>query len=85
MGKTIDLLKKIGGIKETFHARIVMIRGINGEELTRAEEVKKSWQEYTEELYKKGLNDPDNHSGMVNHLEPDILECEVDLRKHYHD
>ena len=58
-----------------------MIKDINGEELTRAEEVKKSWQEYTEELYKKGLNDPDNHSGVVNHLEPDILECKVDLRE----
>ena len=81
MGKTIDLLKKIGGIKGTFHARIGMIKDINGEELTRAEEVKKSWQEYTEELYKKGLNDPDNHSGVVNHLEPDILECKVDLRE----
>ena len=75
MGKTRDLFKKIGIIKGTFHAR----KGIedrNGMDLTEAEEIKR-WQEYTEELYKKCLNDSDNYSGMVTHLVPDILECEV--------
>ena len=75
-------MKTIGGIKGTFHARMGMI---NGEDPTRAEEVKKSWEKHAEELYKKGLNDPDNHSGVVNHLDSDILECEVDFRKHYHE
>ena len=76
-GKTRDLFKKIGDIKETFHARMGTIKDRNGKDLTEAEEIKKRWQEYTEELYKKGLNDPDNHDGVVTHLEPDILECEV--------
>ena len=72
-----DLSKKIGDIKGTFQARMGMMKGRNGKDLREAEEIKKRWQEYTEELYKKGLNDPDNHDGMVIHLEPDILECEV--------
>ena len=77
MGKTRDLFKKIRDTKGTFHARIGTIKDRNGKDLTEAEEIKKRWQEYTEEQYKKGLNDPDNHSGIVTHLEPDILECEV--------
>ena len=76
MGKTRDLFKKIGNIKETFHARMGMIKDRKGKDLTEAAEIKRR-QEYTEELYKKGLNDSDNHSGMVTHLVPDILECEV--------
>ena len=76
MGKTRDLFKKIGDIKGTFHARMGMIKNRNSKELTEAEEIKKRWQEYTE-LYKKCLKDPDNHDGLVTHLEPDILECEV--------
>ena len=76
MGKTRDLFKKIGDIKGTFHARMDMIKNRNSKELTEAEEIKKRWQEYTE-LYKKCLKDPDNHDGVVTHLEPDILECEV--------
>ena len=62
---------------ESFHARIGMIKDKNGKDLTEAEEIKMRWQEYTEGLYKKGLNDPDNHNGVVTHLEPDVLECEV--------
>ena len=73
MGKTRDLFKKIEDIKGTFHARMDTIKDRNGKE---AEEIKR-WQEYTEELYKKGINDPDNHDSAINHLEPDILECEV--------
>ena len=76
MGKTRDLFKKIRVIKVTFHAKMGKIKDRNGMNLTEAEEIKKR-QEYTEELYKKGLNDPDNHDGVVIHLEPDILECEV--------
>ena len=76
MGKTRGLLKKTGDIKGTFHARMGLIKDRNGKHLREAEEVKKRWQEYTEELYKKGLNDPDNHDGVVTLLEPDILECE---------
>ena len=75
-GKTRDLFKKIGAIKEAFHARMDTINDRNGKDLTEAED-KKRWQEYTEELYKKGLNDPDNQDGVVTHLEPDILDCEV--------
>ena len=70
-----DLFKKTGGIKGTFHARMGMIKDKNGKDLT--EEIKKRWQEYTEVLYKKILNDQDNHDSVVTHLEPDILECEV--------
>ena len=75
--KNKDMVKKIGDIKETFHARMCMIKDRNGKDLPEAEEVKKWWQKYTEELYKKGLNDLDNNNGVVTHLEPDILECEV--------
>ena len=77
MGKTIDLFKKTRVIKGTFHARMDMIKDRNGKNLTEAEEIKKTCQEYTEELYKKGLNDLDNHDDVVTHLELDILECEV--------
>ena len=77
MGKTRDLFKKIGDNKETFHAKMGTIKDRNGMDLTEAEDIKKRWQEYTEEQYKKGLNDLDNHSGLIIHLEPDILECEV--------
>ena len=68
MGKTRDLFKKIGEIKGTFHARMGMIKDRNSIDLTEAEEIKMKWQEYTEELYKKGLNRPDNHNGVVSHL-----------------
>ena len=74
MGKTGDL-KKIRDTKGTFHANMVSIKDRNGMDLT--ENIKKRWQEYTEELYKKDLHDPDNHNGVITHLEPDILECEV--------
>ena len=76
MGKTRDLFKKIGDIKGTFHARMGTIQDRNRKDLTEAEEIKKRWQEYTE-LHKKGLNDPENRDGVVTHLGPDILECEV--------
>ena len=77
MEKTRDLFKKIGDIKGIFHARMGMIKDRNGKDITQAEEIKKRWQEYTKELYKKGLDDPDTQNGVVIHLEPDILECEV--------
>ena len=77
MGKTRDLFKKIRDTKATFHARMGLIRDRNCMDLTAAEDIKKRWQEYTEELYKKDLHDPDNHDGMITHLEPDILECEI--------
>ena len=77
IGKTRDLFKKIRDTKGTFHAKIGTINDRNGMNLTEAEDIKKRWQEYTEELYKKDLHDPDNHGGMIIHLEPDILECEV--------
>ena len=77
MGKTRDLLKKIRETKGTFHAKMVTVKDRNGMDLTEAEDIKKRWQEYTEEVYKKDLHDPDNHSGVITHLEPDILECEV--------
>jgi len=77
MGKTRDLFKKIRDNKGTFHAKMSTIKERNGKDLTEAEDIKKRWQEYTEELYKKDLNDPDNHNGVVTQLEPDILECEV--------
>ena len=76
MGKTRDLFKKIRDTKGRFHARMGTIKDRNSEDLTEAEEIKKRWQEYKEQ-YKKGLNDPDNHDGVIIHLEPDILECEV--------
>ena len=77
MGKTRDLFKKIRDTKGTFHAKMGTIKDRNGMELTVAEDIKKRWQEYTEELYKKDLHDPDNHNGVISHLDPDILECEV--------
>ena len=79
MGKTRDLFKKIRDIKGTFHAKIGTIKVRNGMDLTEAEDIKKRWQEYTEELYKKkkDLHNPDNHDGVITHLEPDNLECEV--------
>ena len=77
MGKTRDLFKKTRDTKETCHAKMGSIKYRNGMNLTEAEDIKKRWQEYTEELYKKGLHDPDNHDGVITHLEPDILECEV--------
>ena len=77
MRKTRDLFKKIRATKGTFHAKMGSIKDRNGMDLTEAEDIKKRWQEYTEELYKKDLHDPDNHDGVITHLEPDILECEV--------
>ena len=77
MGKTRELLKKIRDTKGTFHAKIGIIKDRNGMDLTEAEDIKKRWREYTEELYKKALHNPDNHDGVITHLEPDILECEV--------
>ena len=77
MGKTRDLFKKIRDTKGTFHAKMGSIKDRNGLGLTEVEDIKKRWQEYTEELYKKELHNPDNHNGLIIHLEPDILECEV--------
>ena len=77
MGKTRDLFKKIRDSKGTFHANMGIIKDRNGMDLTEAEDIKKRWQEYTEELYKKGLHDSDNHDGVITHVEPDILECKV--------
>ena len=77
MGKTRDLFKKIRDTKGTFLAKMGSIKDRNGMDLTEVEDIKKRWQEYTEELYKKKLHDPDNHDGVITHLEPDILECEV--------
>ena len=77
MGKTRDLFKKIRDTKGTFHAKMGSIKGRNGMDQREAEDIKKRWQEYIEELYKKDLHDPDNHDGVITHVEPDILECEV--------
>ena len=77
MEKTRDLFKKIRDTKETFHAKMGTIKDRNSMDLTEAEDIKKRWQEYTEELYKKDLHDPDNHNGVITHLKPDTLECEV--------
>ena len=77
MGKTRDLFKKIRDTKGTFNVKMGSIKDRNGMDLTEAEDIKKRWQEYTEELYKKDLHNPDNHDAMVTRLEPDILECEV--------
>ena len=77
MGKTGDLFKKNRDTKGTFNAKMGTIKDRNGMDLTEAEDIKKRWQEYTEELYKKDLHDPDNHNGMIYDLEPDILECEL--------
>ena len=78
IGKTRDLFKKIRDIKGTFHVKMGTIKDRNGMDLTEAEDIKKRGQEYTEELYQKDLHDPDNHDGVITHLEPDILECEVE-------
>ena len=87
MGKTRDLFKKMRDTKGTFHAKMDTIKDRNSMDLTEAEDVKKRWQEYTEGLYKKVLHDPDNHDGVIFHLEPDILESnikgEVSLRKYH--
>ena len=77
IGKNRDLFKKIRDAKGTFHAKMGTIKQRNAVNQTEAENIKKKWQDYTEQLYKKGLNDPDNHDGVITHLEPDILECEV--------
>ena len=77
MGKTRDLFKKTRDTKGTFHAKMGSIEVRNCMDLTKAEDIKKRWQEYTEELYKKDLHDSDNHDGVITHLEPDILECKV--------
>ena len=78
MGKTRDLFKKIRDTKGIFYAKMGSIKDRNGMDLTEAEDIKKRWQEYAEELYKKDLHDRDNHDGVITHLEPDILECEVE-------
>ena len=78
MGKPRDLFKKIRDTKGTFHPKMGSIKDRNGGDLTEAEDIKKRWQEYIEELYKKDLHDPDNHDGVITNLEPDILECEVE-------
>ena len=87
LGKTRDLFKKIRDTKGTFHAKMVTVKDRNGVDLTEAEDVKKTWQEYTEELYKKDVHYPDNHDGVITHLQPDILECIVKgcLRKHHYE
>ena len=77
MGKIRDLFKKIRDTKGTFHAKMGSKKYRNGMNLTEAEDIEKRWQEYTEELYKKDLHDPDNHDGVMTHLQPDILECEA--------
>ena len=83
MGMTRDLFKKIRATKATFHAKMCTIKDRNGMDLTEAKDIKKTWQEYTE-LYKKDLHDPDNHNGVISHLEPDILKCsQMCLRKHH--
>ena len=78
MGKTKGHFKKIRDTKGIFHAKMGIIQDRNGTDLTEAEDIKKRWQEYTEEIHKKDLNVPDNHDGVIIHLEPDILECEVE-------
>ena len=77
MGKTRDLFEKIRDTKGTFHSKMGSIKDRNGMDLTEAEDIKKRWQEYTEELYKKDCHDPDNHDGVITHLEPDIMGCKV--------
>ena len=81
MGKTGDLFKKVKDTKGTFHAKMGSIKDRNGMYLTEAEDIKKRWQEYKEELYKKDLHDPGNHDGVITHLQPDTLECEVNERR----
>ena len=77
MGKTRDVFKKIRDTKQIFHAKMASIKDRNCMDVTETEDIKKRWQQYVEELYKKDLHDPDNHGGVITHLEPDILECEV--------
>ena len=77
IGKTRDVFKKLRATKETYHVKMGTIKDRNGMDLTEADDIKKRWQEYTEELHKKGLHDPDNHNGVITHIEPDILECKV--------
>ena len=77
MGETRDLFKNIRDTKGIFHVKMGLIKDRNGRDITEAEDIKKRWQEYTEELYKKDLHNPDNHDGVITYLEPDILECEV--------
>ena len=76
MGKTRDLFKKVRNSKGIFHAKMCTIKGRNGIDLREAEDIKKRWQEYIQELYKKDLHDPDNHNRMLTYLEPDVLECD---------
>ena len=83
MGKSRDLFKKIRDTKGTFHAKMGSIKDRDDIDLTEAEDIKTRWQEYTEELYKKDLHDPNNHDGVITQLEPDILECEVKWKHHY--
>ena len=86
MGKARDLFKKIVDTNGTFHAQMATIKDRTGMDLTEAEDIKKRWQEYIEELYKKDLHDPENYDGVITHLEPDILECKVvGLRKHHYE
>ena len=96
MGKTRDLFKKIKDTKETFHAKMGTLKDRNGIDLTEPEDIQKGWQKYIEELYKKDLHDPDNHDGVVTHLEPDIpgmsgmsrhtrMQSQVGLRKHHYE
>ena len=86
MGKTRDLFKKMRDSKGNFHAKMGTIKDRNGMNLTEAEDIKKRWQECIKELCKKDLHDPDNHDGVITHLEPDILECkQVGLRKHHYE
>ena len=82
MGRTRELFKKIRDTKGTFHAKMGTIKDRNSMDITEAEDIKKRWQEYTEELYKKDLNGPDNHSVVITHLEPDILQCCDQPRQH---
>ena len=85
MGKTRDLFKKIKDAKGTFHAKMGTIKDRNGMDLTEAEDTQKRWQQNTDELYKTDLHDPDNHDGVITHLEADILECsQMGLRKHHY-
>ena len=85
-GKTRDRFKKIRDTKGKFHAKMGTIKDRNSMDLKEAEDIKQKWQEYTEELYKKYLHNPDNHDGVITHLEPDILECsQVGLRKHHYE
>ena len=85
MRKTRDLFKKIRDTKGTFHAKMGLVKDRNGMDLTEAEDIKKRWQEYTEELFKKELHDPDNHDGVITHLPPDIMECKVGITKHHYE